>query len=99
MKFIGTPEERKQFVKHSFKKLLTQHHQHFDTNAYCIRPDNKWGNCIDCAVQKGECCPCNSCPRREGFWTPSETDENKLVEVKCHEPCYLFERWKNFQMQ
>lgn len=72
----------------------------FNPNAYCSifrKPNGKWGNgnCLDCSFQKGQCAPCNACPRREGFWTPSKVrgEEDKLVEVKCHEPCYLFKRW------
>jgi hypothetical protein len=74
----------------------------FDPNNYCFSPDGKWGNCLECPLkrtggleEKNKCAPCNSCPRREGYWTPSKTEEGKLVEVKCHEPCSLFGRWQS----
>jgi len=63
----------------------------FNPNSFCIRPD---GNCVECKLTKEECCPCNHCPKREGYWTPSETEEGKNVEVKCHGPCRIFKHWK-----
>lgn len=71
----------------------------FNPNNYCL----KYGaiqNCHDCTgcvhskSVLNECCPCNSCPKREGYWTPSKTEEGKNIEVKCHAPCRIFNHWK-----
>lgn len=76
------------------QQLLLVTPSNFDPNNYCIKPQGRWGNCLAChTFQKGECCPCNSCPKREGYWTPSGKDDGKNIEVKCHAPCRLVKHW------
>jgi hypothetical protein len=71
----------------------------FDPNNYCLRDKgvNLTKDCAGCVHMKSalnECSPCMSCPKREGYWTPSETEPNKNIEIKCHAPCRFFNHWK-----
>lgn len=66
----------------------------FNPNNYCLRSDRDCSVCIY-GNNTQLCCPCNACPKREGYWTDSATENGKLVEVKCYAPCAFFKRWQN----
>lgn len=77
----------------------------FNPNANCLHRNPEtgelFGDCTDCSftIHHQKCAPCNGCPRREGYWTPSDIEKNKLIEIKCHEPCRLFKNWERMFLE